>query len=64
MEPTTQNIVDLVTITVKNLGGDANSVQCNGGNILVGDKPIPIWRILACRNSARGFVDLIKEVLL
>jgi len=61
MEPTTQDIVDLVTVMVKNLGGDANSVQYNSGNILVGDKPIPMWRIMACRNSARGFVDLIRE---
>lgn len=61
VEPSTQDIVDLVTVTVKDLGGDADSVQYSGDNILIGDKPISIHRILTCKNSPKGFVDLIRK---
>lgn len=63
MEPTTQDIVDLVTVTVKDLGGDADSVQYSGDNILIGNKSVPISEILTNRKSPKGFLDLIKKVL-
>ncbi len=63
IEPSTQDIVDLVTVIVKDLDGDANSVQYNGDNILIGDKSTPISKILANRKSAKDFVNLIKGAL-
>ena len=63
METTIQDIEDLVTVTVKDLGGDSNSVQISGDNILIGDKPVSIDNIKANVHSAQGFLKLIKEAM-
>lgn len=63
MKATKQDIVDLVTITVENLPGNSHNVLLDGDNILIDNKPLPMWRIMACRNSVKGFINLIKETL-
>ena len=70
MEATNLDMMDLVAVTVGNIrsGGIsdndiATDVRLDGNNVLVGSKPIPIHKIRACRNSAKGFLNLIKSVL-
>lgn len=63
MIATNQDITDLVTVTVKNLGGDANDVQLNGDNILIGSVPVSIASFRACSNSTKAFLSLIKKAL-
>ena len=63
MEPSIQDIVDLVTVTVGDMYSDSFSVQISGDNILVNNNPVPLSEIMANRYSAKEFMDLIRSAL-
>jgi len=63
MEVNNNDILDLVQTTVIDLGVKT-CVRLDGDNILIGNAPVSIASILACKNSAKAFVNLIRGAVL
>jgi hypothetical protein len=64
MGATHNDILDLVTVTVKDICPDKTpDVRLIGNNIFIGNKPVPIVDIKAYVYSSLSFLKFIKEVM-